>query len=434
LQLNYLKYLIWIPKSKNLSKLRTLEILFHYPLVSLIRYIQERNDKTLEFNSGTTNIFKKFKNAEDFAHVFNFGISRFTRSCLNVSTLINIKSLSMSKSFDFGKCIDASPCVLEIGSSPITFIGSHSGYFACLEDQYLLWKTKLGGRIESTACLSSCKKFVCVGCYDSNIYILAADSGIIIKKFPCGDIIKCSPILDSENNFWIGSYDNWIYSFNKDEIIFKDQTDGAIFASPCFKDNKVFVCNTKGSIIAYEDYVFKWKVRISNPIFSSPVIFEEKLFVVDVSGIGYIMNTTNGEILNATSLERLDKMYPIFSSPCMYKVDKKIYFLLGSHSGNISKFSLSDGLSLEWTYYSGNPIFSSPSCITSEKGKSFAITVNINGNVCILDLQSGELIRETLLDVPVFSSPVLTYHNSSWKIIFGGRDNYLHILDLESKF
>ena len=65
------------------------------------------------------------------------------------------------------KCIDASPLVVY---SPgrcegEVFIGSHSHVFMCirLSDGEVLWESRVGDRIESSAALSTCGKYVVVG-------------------------------------------------------------------------------------------------------------------------------------------------------------------------------------------------------------------------------------------------------------------------------
>lgn len=65
------------------------------------------------------------------------------------------------------KCIDASPLVIH---SPgrcegEVFIGSHAHVFMCirLSDGEVLWERRVGDRIESSAALSVCGKFVTVG-------------------------------------------------------------------------------------------------------------------------------------------------------------------------------------------------------------------------------------------------------------------------------
>lgn len=67
------------------------------------------------------------------------------------------------------KCIDASPLVVHAPgrSEGEVFIGSHSHVFMCirLSDGKVLWESRLGDRIESSAALSLCGRYVVVGKY-----------------------------------------------------------------------------------------------------------------------------------------------------------------------------------------------------------------------------------------------------------------------------
>lgn len=98
-------------------------------------------------------------------------------NCLLTSPIItycssNIPSfshfdVSVKWKTSFGKCIDSSPlvlpsCRLKEGAA---FIGSHSHLFmsVALSNGDIIWKTRLGGRVESSSCLSLCGQMIVVG-------------------------------------------------------------------------------------------------------------------------------------------------------------------------------------------------------------------------------------------------------------------------------
>ena len=80
-------------------------------------------------------------------------------------------AMSVDWAVPTGKCVDASPLVARLRGGSCTavanvvFIGSHSGLFFAItaSDGQIIWKTQTGGRIESSACLSLCAKFVVFG-------------------------------------------------------------------------------------------------------------------------------------------------------------------------------------------------------------------------------------------------------------------------------
>ena len=73
------------------------------------------------------------------------------------------------------KCIDASPLVIPscLASEGTVFIGSHSYLFLAvsLSSGKVFWRTRLGGRIESSACLSLCGQLIVVGIVTAVLFI-----------------------------------------------------------------------------------------------------------------------------------------------------------------------------------------------------------------------------------------------------------------------
>ena len=99
------------------------------------------------------------------------------RSCRTPSTPSSVVhtqgplkgSISQKWKADFHKCIDASPLV--VGTSDkdmaVVYLGSHSHVFkaVCLSNGKVLWETRLGDRIESSAGITKCGQYVVVGEY-----------------------------------------------------------------------------------------------------------------------------------------------------------------------------------------------------------------------------------------------------------------------------
>ena len=79
----------------------------------------------------------------------------------------SIEEIALKWSVCMEKCIDASPLVVPscLNGDGVVFIGSHSFLFlsALLSNGEILWKTRLGGRVESSACLSRCGQLIVVG-------------------------------------------------------------------------------------------------------------------------------------------------------------------------------------------------------------------------------------------------------------------------------
>jgi len=97
---------------------------------------------------GTCVVSQEMGTVDDFGEEFKVSISRQWRTCLY-------------------KCIDASPLVVfsQGTSEGEVFIGSHGHVFMCirLSDGKVLWESRVGDRIESSAALSICGRYVIVG-------------------------------------------------------------------------------------------------------------------------------------------------------------------------------------------------------------------------------------------------------------------------------
>ena len=78
------------------------------------------------------------------------------------------RHLSIEWTYDTGKCVDATP-LLVVVSADIRriLVGSHSHRFVCLDananGRRVVWSFSAGDRIESSACLSKCGRFVYFG-------------------------------------------------------------------------------------------------------------------------------------------------------------------------------------------------------------------------------------------------------------------------------
>ena len=98
-------------------------------------------------------------------------ISRgFKSACPSIVTNLTAESLTLIKKnwvFDTSKCVDASPLIVCSGDhfSCIVYIGSHSHFFYAIntDDGSVVWKIKLGDRVESSAAISKDGKTIIVG-------------------------------------------------------------------------------------------------------------------------------------------------------------------------------------------------------------------------------------------------------------------------------
>ncbi|XP_030836045.1 beta-alanine-activating enzyme-like [Strongylocentrotus purpuratus] len=346
---------------------------------------------------------------------------------------------------DTGKCVDASPLVVCTSSSQTVYIGSHSHRFFAItmETGNVLWEAVLGDRVESSACLSACGKYVIVGCYDHFVYCLSASSGDICWKYETGDVVKCSPVCDVTNGLvYVGSHDQHVMALQVQEEKFEMKWrshcgGGSVFASPCIHHatGTVVAATLRGSVVAFnkESGEMKWSFACPKPVFSSPVAIDNSVLVGCVDGIMYCLSHAGIQLWTHT----VDG--PIFSSPCISTLHplsqplsndeqpSRHTVVFGSHNGSVTCLDPSTG-QLEWTSkVSTFPIYSTPFGFTRNGHRRVAVA-STDGHVCILDMQTGNVLTEMVLPGEVFSSPVVI---EGKRVIVGCRNDYVYCLHLK---
>uniref|UniRef100_A0A8C5L6X4 Pyrrolo-quinoline quinone repeat domain-containing protein n=1 Tax=Jaculus jaculus TaxID=51337 RepID=A0A8C5L6X4_JACJA len=144
------------------------------------------------------------------------------------------------------------------------------------------WEQVLGGRIESSACVSKCGNLVVVGCYDGGVYVLRSNTGEKHWAFTTEDAVKSSPTVDAGTGLlYIGSHDRHAYALDiyKKKCVWKAECGGAVFSSPCLSlvPHHLY-CATLGGLLLALNPV--WQFTAGGPIFSSPCIsaLEQELF------------------------------------------------------------------------------------------------------------------------------------------------------------
>ncbi|XP_067663037.1 beta-alanine-activating enzyme-like [Haliotis asinina] len=229
-------------------------------------------------------------------------------------------SMSLCWKYDTEKCVDASPLVaVSSTGSHVVYIGSHS-YLMCaidLTNGCELWQTRLGDRVESSACLSQCGRWVVVGCYDNCIYVLCAVSGDIKWTYKTGGCVKSSPTLDPlTSHIIIGSHDGCLHSvdINRHRCVWRQSLDnGSVFSSPCVsRHHRHVYVGTLGSnlhAVNPDTGEVLWSRDTAKPIFSSPAENHSGVIVGCVDGSILCFNH-HGDKTWTFSTDG-----PVFSSP-----------------------------------------------------------------------------------------------------------------------
>ncbi|KAL5011810.1 hypothetical protein ScPMuIL_010361 [Solemya velum] len=363
-----------------------------------------------------------------------------------------------------GKCVDASPliCMLPNGDV-VVFIGSHSHTFdaVSMDTGKLIWRTELGDRVESSACLSECGGYIVVGCYDCCVYVLEALSGAIWWKFETGGVVKSSPVADTLTALvYVGSHDKHLYALDLTRKVCKCALHlggGSVFSSPdiCPDPHHLYTATLSGTVVAVRPTTCEilWRYECGKPMFSSPVATEAGVGVGCVDGLLYFFSHT-GQLV-----WKFMTGAPVFSSPTVFAVSQQEHLhradqqanqvlIFGSHDCFVYCTSLRG--EFKWRTKLDSSIYSSlyGLCVSSShvpEDKSqlqnvYCCALNVNsgdlcvvtttgGHVYLLNLVTGSIICDYELGGEVFSSPVA--HNS--QIVFGCRDNFVYCLDITKK-
>lgn len=370
------------------------------------------------------------------------------------------KMVEILWTFNTGKCVDASPVISLSGDDEdaVIFIGSHSHRFYALlsKNGKMLWEAVLGDRIESSACISLCQKYVTVGCYDAHVYTLKVETGEIYWKFKTGDTVKSSPRVDPLTSFiWVGSHDECIYCLDiksKSNKVKKNLQSGSIFSSPaiCNSPHQVYISTLGGYLYSLNPFNgnTKWKQNFGKPLFTSPCIASNGVVVGCVDGGLYSLNHDGSQVW------KLDTNGQIFSSPIsLFSNQDNEIIVCGSFSHFVfccftngyvkwktnvhykiyaspcSNFKFQDNFQTSISKDEHKREFSHEANQSQNKcyNKLFIAVCATDGNLQILCENCGFVLTNYKLPGEVFSSPILC----GKKIFIGCRDDKIYCLKFE---
>ncbi|XP_062613897.1 beta-alanine-activating enzyme-like [Saccostrea cucullata] len=387
--------------------------------------------------------------------------------------------LEQKWSFNTGKCVDASPLVVKASSGfHEIYIGSHSHnlYALVAETGELLWRTELGDRIESSACISLCGNYVVVGCYDGGVYTLTRDTGKIRWLYKTKSAVKSSPMVDPITGWiFIGSHDHQVHALSIEDqrCCWRVEVGGgSVFSSPAVSTDPryVCVCSLSGHIAAINPTsgCIIWMYNTEKPMFSSPVL----------TSTGPCVGCVDGNLYQLDHQGKLVWIFatgaPVFSSPLVAPVSTasdmtNTLILVGSHDCCV--YCLTPDGQQVWKHRSTDFVYSTCFCFGDrsnsynnlhEGGSGLKISSNTqnqlnksrilnttadfnrfssermqckypycvvtskDGNITIIDTDKGQEVNSVKLPGEVFSSPVVV----GGLLIVGCRDNNVYCFDI----
>jgi len=178
-----------------------------------------------------------------------------------------------------------SPVISSPAYSNNFYFGSSNGVvYAVSKDGREVWRTRLGGSIETTPAVAFGRVYVGAG--DGSLYALNASNGKLLWKYTTGGPIVASPIVSLNGIVYVGSADGKVYALDakNGELVWSDNTGASIEVTPVLDNGMLFVCSSDGTIRAY-----------GKPSFTSAIpgweLPSPPRNLTAVGGVGYILLT-----------------------------------------------------------------------------------------------------------------------------------------------
>jgi outer membrane protein assembly factor BamB len=274
-------------------------------------------------------------------------------------------------------------------SKKYTFIGDEDGSMYALDDNLLIkdstpnkstWQFQANGPIVSTSVLFNDKLYF--GSLDDNVYLLDPDTGLQIAVFGTFADVYSSPLLVN-NVLYIGSLDHQLYALNADDLSKIWQTDllDQVWSSPAWGDNgKIYVGSRSGNIFALdaETGSIIWQHETGGWMDATPAVYDDKVFVGSHDGIFYALDAEDGSVIWQHDTGQL-----IYSSAAV-----------GVNYPPTTPTTTDEA---------------TPDATAEVDTESTATSVYVNnydGEVFAFDIDTGDVLWQTSIGGPAYSSPV----------------------------
>lgn len=162
-----------------------------------------------------------------------------------------------------------------------------------------VWEHSMPEYTHSTPAYSAKNSIVLCGCNDSAAYAFDARSGSFLWKYQTGGEIKQSFALDESRGLVaFGSFDKCVYvlKITSGELVHKIETREAIYSTPLIFENKLFVASLDKRLycIDIDTGHIRWHFETGGRIFASPEIFQSKLYIGSNDGKLYELDPESG--------------------------------------------------------------------------------------------------------------------------------------------
>lgn len=214
--------------------------------------------------------------------------------------------------------------------------------------------------------------------------------------------------------------------FQVGALVWKVNVDNSAIYATAIVRSDIIISATLAGTVAFigHDGVLKKSVKDFNPIFSNPTeIPGQNIFVVvDVNG-----SMRCFDLHTHSELWRDSVGGCIFSSFSPMKSGPRRIIVFASQNGYVYCFEISRTIHRKlWEHKIGEHVYATPFCCETWNA---ATAITTDGNMFILEADSGHVLTSYSIKAPVFSSPI-AFENY---IVVGSRDNYLYCFTVMSK-
>lgn len=281
----------------------------------------------------------------------------------------------------------------------------------------LLWSFTSKEDIEVSPQLSPDKNIIYFGSNDCYLYAieLGSNKGKELWKFKAGDFIRSTPLVSSDGGtIYFGSRDKFLYAVDaKNSTLFwKHSLPAEIRATPKVYKELVFVGCMDGTLRAIKSTENKmaWEFKTDSAINGAPLIVGNTLIFGNEDGNVYAFNCVSGEKMWENKLGD-----GINSSPAI--LNEAVFF--GSKDGFLYFLNLADGKE-KWRYKTNGAIYSAP---VISKGEVFI--GSDDSYLYCLDANSGELIWKFKMQDKIRATPYVTEN----MIYIGSYDRNFYVIE-----
>jgi outer membrane protein assembly factor BamB len=281
------------------------------------------------------------------------------------------------------------------------FVGSTNGDMLCISTQgKLLWKFSTGNAIEAPGLIIGNTLYF--GNLTGSFYALDAKTGKKKWEYKAENQIMGAPVYFENNQLKIiafGSYDFYLHGVNAQtgKVIWKYETENFLNSAPALYNGMAVFggCDGHLHLVNLINGKAEKKIQVASYVASSPAISKNFAFIGDYDGAVSAIDLSKGSI--AWQFKNSDNEQPFIASPSF--IDNKI--IIGSRDKFIYCIDSKSGKQL-WKTNTGNRVDAS-----TVVNKNRVLTVNMRGDLILLDLKTGKKRWTYEIGTSVINSPAV---------------------------